>query len=108
MGLNWTRIHKESRKTLVVMLYYSGSGVLIFGAIMLAYYANKNQCYMTIHNRGFAILGTGLMSVGTLGYLGHQVTWGGKTFTEFFSKTILAIMYFTGTFCITLSILRSN
>lgn len=98
-SLNWNRIHEESSKTLVAMLYYIGAGMVILGAILFAHYVYKNQYYTTISNRAFAILGTGIMSVGTLGYLGHKLTWGGKTFTEFFSKGILSILYFSGTFC---------
>ena len=108
MGWNWERIHEESRKTLVSLLYYVGAGVLIFSAILLAYYANKNQIYTVIHNRGFAIIGMGLLAVGTVGYFSSKLTHEQKTFTAIFTKSLLALFYSMGTFCITLSILRSN
>jgi hypothetical protein len=108
MGRNWERIHEESRKTLVSLLYYIGAGMLIFGSIFFAYYANKNQYYSVIHNRGFAILGIGLMSVGTIGYFSNRLPHEQKTFTAIFTKSLLALFYSTGTFCLTLSILRSN
>ncbi len=108
MELNWERIYDESKRTLIALLYYIGAGVIIFGAILLAYYTNKNQYFAEIHNRFCALIGAGLMLVGTLGYFGNKLKWEHKAFTDIFAKTLLGLFYFSGTFCIALSILRSN
>ena len=68
MNWNWEKIHEESRKTLIALLYYVGAGLIIFGAILLAYLAYKNHYYTGIHNRGYAVLGIGLLLAGALGY----------------------------------------
>lgn len=108
MSRDWERIHEESKRTLIALLNYIAAGVAIFGAIILAYFANKNQYYPALHNRVYTIIGIGLMAVGTLGYFNNKLLREHKTFSAIFTKSILALFYSMGTFCITLSILRSS
>jgi heme/copper-type cytochrome/quinol oxidase subunit 3 len=100
MNWNWERIHEESQKTLSALLNYIAAGVVIFGAIILAYFVNKNQYYPAFHNRVYAIIGIGLMVVGTLG---NKLTKEQKAFTAVFTNSLLVLFYSMGTFCITLS-----
>jgi hypothetical protein len=108
MEKDWERIHLESKRTLIALLNYIATGVVIFGAIVIAYFANKDQPYHEIHNRIYAIMGMGMMVSGTLGYFNNKLTKKQKTFTSVFSKSVLAFCYSTGTFCITVFILKSS
>ena len=108
MEKDWERIHIESKRTLIAFLNYIAAGVVTFGAIIIAYFANKDQSYHGLHNRIYAIIGIGMIVSGTLGYFNNKPPKKQKTFTSVFSKSVLALCYSMGTFCITLFILRCN
>jgi len=108
MERDWAQIHLESKRTLIALLNYIGAGVVIFGAIILAYITNRGQSLQEIHNRIYEIMGIGLMVSGNLGYFNNNLTKKKKTFTSVFSKSVLSLLYSMGIFCITLFILRSS